>query len=155
MAARCAWQDLGQVIDSVENDKTASWSGTQQIDRAIVLAIQRQPGTNTVEVVDRIKALLPAVPRADSRRGSLEILYDRSESIRESVNDVKFTLLLTVWPGDPGDLPFPAKPLRHAHSQPGAADVDRGHIRRDVCARLQPRQSFADGADAVGGLRGG
>src|SRR6476620_8267430 len=85
--------EVGHVFDSVENDKTASWfSG----DRAIVLAIQRQPGTNTVEVVDNIKALLPQMQQQMPAGIKLNILYDRSVSIRNSVNDVKFTLLLTV-----------------------------------------------------------
>jgi HAE1 family hydrophobic/amphiphilic exporter-1 len=85
--------EVGHVFDSVENDKTASWfSG----DRAIVLAIQRQPGTNTVEVVDSIKRLLPQMQQQMPAGIKLNILYDRSVSIRNSVNDVKFTLLLTV-----------------------------------------------------------
>ena len=59
-----------------------------------MLAIQRQPGTNTVEVADGVKALLPVLPGASCRRrSSSRILFDRSESIRESVHDVKFTLL--------------------------------------------------------------
>jgi HAE1 family hydrophobic/amphiphilic exporter-1 len=86
-------QELGRVIDSVENDKIASWyTGT----RAIVLAIQRQPGTNTVEVVDAIKALLPTFRAQMPASVNLNVLFDRAESIRDSVNDVKFTLLLTV-----------------------------------------------------------
>ncbi len=86
-------QELGRVIDSVENDKIASWyTGT----RAIVLAIQRQPGTNTVEVVDAIKALLPTFRAQMPASVNLNILFDRSVSIRDSVNDVKFTLVLTV-----------------------------------------------------------
>jgi HAE1 family hydrophobic/amphiphilic exporter-1 len=85
--------EVGHVFDSVENDKTASWfSGA----RAIVLAIQRQPGTNTVEVVDSIKALLPQMQQQMPAGIKLNILYDRSVSIRNSVNDVKFTLLLTI-----------------------------------------------------------
>ncbi len=85
--------EIGRVFDSVENDKTASWySG----DRAIVLAIQRQPGTNTVEVVDAIKALFPTLRAQMPAAMKLDILYDRSVSIRDSVNDVKFTLLLTI-----------------------------------------------------------
>ncbi|HWG39240.1 MAG TPA: efflux RND transporter permease subunit, partial [Candidatus Acidoferrales bacterium] len=85
--------EVGHVFDSVENDKTASWfSG----DRAIVLAIQRQPGTNTVEVVDSIKRLLPQMQQQMPAGIKLNILYDRSVSIRNSVNDVKFTLLLTI-----------------------------------------------------------
>jgi HAE1 family hydrophobic/amphiphilic exporter-1 len=86
-------QELGRAIDSVENDKIASWyTGT----RAVVLAIQRQPGTNTVEVVDSIKALLPTFRAQMPASVNLNVLFDRSESIRDSVNDVKFTLLLTV-----------------------------------------------------------
>src|SRR6201993_1110033 len=85
--------EVGHVLDSVENDKTASWfSG----DRAIVLAIQRQPGTNTVEVVDSIKRLLPQMQQQMPAGIKLSTLYDRSISIRDSVNDVKFTLLLTI-----------------------------------------------------------
>ena len=85
--------EVGHVFDSVENDKTASWySG----DRAIVLAIQRQPGTNTVEVVDNIKKLLPQMQQQMPAGIKLNILYDRSVSIRGSVNDVKFTLMLTI-----------------------------------------------------------
>jgi HAE1 family hydrophobic/amphiphilic exporter-1 len=85
--------DLGQVIDSVENDKVASWYNEA---RSITLVIQRQPGTNTVEVVDSIRALLPSFRQQLPPSVKLEIVYDRSESIRESVNDVKFTLVLTV-----------------------------------------------------------
>ena len=86
-------EELGRVIDSVENDKTAAWFNNA---RSITLMVQRQPGTNTVEVVDRIKALLPTFREQMPPSVNLDILYDRSESIRESVNDVKFTLMLTV-----------------------------------------------------------
>jgi HAE1 family hydrophobic/amphiphilic exporter-1 len=85
--------ELGRVIDSVENDKQAGWRDTT---RAIVLAIQRQPGTNTVEVVDAIRALLPAFRAQVPASISIDTLYDRSQTIRASVADVKFTLLLTI-----------------------------------------------------------
>ena len=86
-------EELGRVINSVENDKIASWfNGT----RAVVLAILRQPGTNTVEVVDNIKALFPNFRALLPPAVSLNILYDRSVSIRDSVRDVKFTLFLTI-----------------------------------------------------------
>jgi hydrophobic/amphiphilic exporter-1 (mainly G- bacteria), HAE1 family len=85
--------EVGTVFDSVENDKTASWFTG---DRAIVLAIQRQPGTNTVEVVDNIKKLLPQMQQQMPAGIKLNTLYDRSISIRSSVNDVKFTLILTI-----------------------------------------------------------
>jgi HAE1 family hydrophobic/amphiphilic exporter-1 len=86
-------QDIGTVVDSVENDKVASWYKTT---RAIVLAIQRQPGTNTVEVVDSIRRLLPTFRAQMPASIELAILYDRSVSIRDSVNDVQFTLFLAI-----------------------------------------------------------
>ncbi|MEI1377409.1 efflux RND transporter permease subunit [Nostoc sp. UHCC 0926] len=128
--------ELGQVLDSVENDKIASWyfpvkkeskeQGAEEKSsirlekfategnppgnfsqnpkskiqnsgvRAIVLAIQRQPGTNTVQVVDAIKKLLPSFRTQIPAAVNVDILYDRSQSIRESVDDVQFTLLLTI-----------------------------------------------------------
>jgi HAE1 family hydrophobic/amphiphilic exporter-1 len=86
-------EELGRVIDSVENDKVAGW---RTDTRAIVLAIQRQPGTNTVEVVNAIRALLPSFRLQLPASVSLNMLYDRSETIRASVADVKSTLLLTM-----------------------------------------------------------
>jgi len=86
-------QELGRVKDSVENDKVASW----YVDtRAVVLAIQRQPGTNTVAVVDSIKKLVPLFRKEIPASVDLHILYDRSETIRSSVSDVKFTLILAL-----------------------------------------------------------
>jgi HAE1 family hydrophobic/amphiphilic exporter-1 len=85
--------ELGRVIDSVENDKIANWlNDTPNIG----VAIFRQPGTNTVEVVDSIRKLLPSF--RDQMPGSinLTILFDRSLSIRDSVHDVQFTLFLTM-----------------------------------------------------------
>ncbi|TMP97804.1 MAG: acriflavine resistance protein B, partial [Verrucomicrobia bacterium] len=86
-------QELGRVLDSVQNDKIASWVNDT---RAISLTVQRQPGVNTVAVVDNIRRLLPDFRLLLPASVKLEILYDRSQSIRESVNDVKFTLKLTV-----------------------------------------------------------
>jgi HAE1 family hydrophobic/amphiphilic exporter-1 len=85
--------ELGRVIDSVENDKIASWYNTV---RNIGLAVYRQPGTNTVQVVDAIRELLPSFRAQMPGSVDLNILYDRSLSIRDSVNDVKFTLFLTM-----------------------------------------------------------
>ena len=91
--------DVGKITDSVENNKTASWFFDQKggLQRAIVLAIQKQPGTNTVEVVDGIKALLPKFREQMPPSVDLNILYDRSVSIRASVGDVKFTLMLALF----------------------------------------------------------
>ncbi|MBI3455933.1 MAG: efflux RND transporter permease subunit [Candidatus Rokubacteria bacterium] len=85
--------ELGRVIDSVQNDKVASW---YKDTRAVVLAIQRQPGTNTVAVVDAVKALLPTFRAQMPAAVNLAVLYDRSESIRDSVRDVQVTLMLAV-----------------------------------------------------------
>jgi len=85
--------ELGQVVDSVENDKVASWYNDQP---AIVLAIQRQPGTNTVEVVKSILDLLPVFRAEIPAAVELNVLYDRSVSIKESVRDVQLTLLLAM-----------------------------------------------------------
>jgi HAE1 family hydrophobic/amphiphilic exporter-1 len=84
---------IGRVIDSVANDKVAGWYNN---DRAVILAIQRQPGTNTIEVVDRIRSVLPAFESQLPAAINLDILYDRSETIRESIHDVQFTLVLAA-----------------------------------------------------------
>ncbi len=90
-------EDLGEVIDSVENDKVASWYNDQTGGtRAIVLAIQRQPGTNTVKVAEAIRELLPTFLVQMPASINLNVLYDRSESIRHSIEDVQFTLCLSI-----------------------------------------------------------
>jgi hydrophobic/amphiphilic exporter-1 (mainly G- bacteria), HAE1 family len=85
--------EVADVYDGVENDKQASWFNDS---RTIYLAINRQPGTNTVEIVDSIRALLPQIQAQLPASLTLDIRNDRSESIRDSVHDVKITLLLTV-----------------------------------------------------------
>ena len=90
-------RDLGNVIDSVQNDKSAMWTYYNKVGgRSIGLSIQRQPGTNTVEVVQRISELLPTFRTLMPPTVTLDIEQDRSEPILDSVNDVKFTLVLTV-----------------------------------------------------------
>src|SRR4051812_9266394 len=86
-------QELGRVIDSVQNDKLAAWFKGK---RGIVLAIQRQPGTNTIEVVDNIKRLLPTFRAEVPPAVEIETLYDRSVTIRASVEEVQFTLYLAL-----------------------------------------------------------
>ncbi|OLC15329.1 MAG: acriflavine resistance protein B, partial [Candidatus Rokubacteria bacterium 13_1_40CM_69_96] len=86
-------EELGRVIDSVQTDKVASWYNDE---RAVILAVQRQPGTNTVEVVDAIRTLLPRFRSELPASVNLNVLYDRSVAIRESVHDVEFTLLLSI-----------------------------------------------------------
>ncbi|WP_419786178.1 efflux RND transporter permease subunit [Pseudodesulfovibrio sp.] len=85
--------DVADVFDSVEQIRRRNWyNGTP----GMVLAIQRQPGTNTVQVVDAVRSLLPSFQAQLPAAVKLNVLYDRSESIKASVEDVQFTLLLTV-----------------------------------------------------------
>jgi HAE1 family hydrophobic/amphiphilic exporter-1 len=86
-------RELGTVIDGVQNDKVGAWFKGK---RGIVLAIQRQPGTNTVEVVDSIKKLLPTFRAEVPPAINIEVLFDRSVSIRASVDEVQFTLYLAL-----------------------------------------------------------
>ncbi|MCA1979029.1 MAG: efflux RND transporter permease subunit [Thiobacillus sp.] len=86
-------RDLGRAVDSVENDKARTWyNGT----RAIVLAVQRQPGANTVEVADRIRAMLPQIEAELPDGVKLEVFSDRSRFVRDSLHEVNFTLLLAL-----------------------------------------------------------
>ena len=86
-------EDLGRVTDSVTTEKAKFWvDGTE----SMVLAIQKQPGTNTVEVVEGIKALLPDLQHNMPAGITLKTIYDASQNIRDSIHDVKFTLGLTI-----------------------------------------------------------
>jgi HAE1 family hydrophobic/amphiphilic exporter-1 len=85
--------EVANVYDGVENDKTASWYNDA---RTIYIAVQRQPGTNTVEIVDSIRALLPTLRTQLPAALDLAIRSDRAAPIRDSVRDIKFTLILTV-----------------------------------------------------------
>jgi HAE1 family hydrophobic/amphiphilic exporter-1 len=86
-------RNLGDVVDSVENSRLATRYNGQQV---VTLTIQRQPGTNTVAVVDAIRNLLPSFRQQLPASIKLDVLYDRSESIRESVDDVQYSLLLAI-----------------------------------------------------------
>ena len=86
-------REVATVIDSVENDRRAAWFDGQ---RAFTLAIERQPGANTVRLVDEIKKVLPELRKQVPASIQFTVLYDRSESIRDSVDDVQFTMALTI-----------------------------------------------------------
>jgi len=86
-------QDVANVLDDVENNRTASWFDGS---RAIMLAIQKQPGTNTVEVADGVNAAVAALTPSLPASVKIQTMFDRSQGIRESVNDVKITLLVTL-----------------------------------------------------------
>jgi hydrophobe/amphiphile efflux-1 (HAE1) family protein len=86
--------DIGTVTDNVENVRLAAWVGTRP---SVVLDILRQPGANIIETADRVKALLPKLRAALPPSVKVDILTDRTETIRASVSDVQFTLILTVF----------------------------------------------------------
>ena len=86
-------QDIGTAIDSVENTRVAAWFKDK---RAVILGIQRQPGANVVEVVDAVKDILPGLRAQIPQSINLEVFFDRTQSIRESVHDVQLTMIGTV-----------------------------------------------------------
>jgi hydrophobe/amphiphile efflux-1 (HAE1) family protein len=85
--------DVATVIDSVENDKIASWYNGR---RGVILSVLRQPDANTVEVVNSVRALIPIFRAQVPPSVNIEVLNDRSISIRHAVDDVQFTLMITV-----------------------------------------------------------
>ncbi len=85
--------EVADAVDGVENAQLAGWAGDK---RAIILNVQRQPGANVIQVAERVKALLPRLSSALPQGLRVQILGDRTETVRASVNDVQFTLVLTV-----------------------------------------------------------
>ena len=83
--------DVGTAIDSVENNRTATWLDGK---RAIVLALQRQPGSNTIEIVNSVNAIIPRFQASLPSSVKLSVIYDRSQTIRDSVSDVQTTLII-------------------------------------------------------------
>jgi multidrug efflux pump subunit AcrB len=119
-------RNVGRAIVAPQDVTLAGWFDTQP---AIIIAVQRQPGANVIATVDQIKKALPQLEASLPPSIKIHIVSDRTTTIRASVADVQNTLLLTI------------------ALVVGGADVSDRHLRGDVCARLQPRQSLADGAD--------
>jgi multidrug efflux pump len=90
--------EVSEVIDGVENAQLAGWAGGggAPMQRAIILNVQRQPGANVIQTADRVKALLPQLKATLSQGIDMNIVADRTETVRASVDDVKFTLVLTI-----------------------------------------------------------
>jgi multidrug efflux pump len=89
--------DVAEIIDGAENVHLAAWAGIgKQQHPAVILNIQRQPGANVIETVDRIKALLPQLQATLPGSVEVQLLTDRTTTIRASVNDVRFELMLSV-----------------------------------------------------------
>ena len=90
-------EEVANVIDGLESDKSAAWYYDKQgSNPAIMLTVMKQPGTNTIQVVDSVMALLPGFQQLLPPSVKLDILYDRSRTIRESFHDIQFTMLLTL-----------------------------------------------------------
>jgi HAE1 family hydrophobic/amphiphilic exporter-1 len=86
-------RDVGRAVSAPENDLIAGWFNQK---RAVLLAIQRQPGANVINTVNRIKAMMPVLQASIPPAVKVNIISDRTETIRASVSDVQFTLMLTV-----------------------------------------------------------
>ena len=144
-------KDIGHAIDAPENLRL---QGTQNGHQGIQLIIFKQPGANVIDTVDRIKAALPRLEASIPPSVHVSTVMDRTQTIRASVKDVQFTLMLSIglvvmviflflrnaWATI---IPSVTVPLALV-----------GTFARDVPAGLQPRQSVADGADHRGRLRG-
>ena len=86
-------RDVGRAIEGPVNNLLAAWANKHP---AIILAVQRQPGANVIETVDRVKAMLPVLQASIPSAINVQILSDRTQTIRASVADVQFTLMITV-----------------------------------------------------------
>ncbi len=143
--------EIANVVDDVENIYTANLFNDE---RSIVLAIYKQPDANTVKIVDAINDRLPTFRAQIPASVKMELLADRSLSIRESVEDVQVTLGIAIGLVIAGDLPVPAFGGRYRHSRARGADLADRDLRGDVWVRLFDQQHDAAGADAVGRVRG-
>ncbi|MFL6301709.1 MAG: multidrug efflux RND transporter permease subunit [Terriglobales bacterium] len=85
--------DVANVVDSAENLKQAAWENTTP---AVIMNVQRQPGANTIKVVDGIRKVLPQLQTSMPNSVKVDVVADRTETIRASVTDVKFELMLTI-----------------------------------------------------------
>jgi hydrophobe/amphiphile efflux-1 (HAE1) family protein len=86
-------RDVGRAVSAPENDLIAGWYNNQ---RAVILAIQRQPGANVIDTVQRIKAMMPVLQASIPPAVKIHVISDRTDTVRASIHDVQFTLLLTV-----------------------------------------------------------
>ena len=132
--------DVANIIDSVENDQLAAWVGTKSGEKpAVLLDIQRQPGANIIQTVDAVKQLLPRLTGTLPPSVKVTVLADRTETIRASVTDVQFTLLLTVALVVMVMFVFLRKLWATVINERGAAAFPHRHLRHHVSRRVQPR----------------
>ena len=144
--------DVATVVDDVENVRQAAWMNDTP---AVIVNIQRQPGANIIAVVDRIKKLLPQLTSTLPSSVQVSILTDRTNTIRASVRDVQFELMLTVALVVMVIFLFLRNLAATIIPERRRAAFAGRHVRRDVPARLQPEQPDPDGADHLHRLRGG
>ena len=144
--------DVATIFDGTENTKQAAWAG---LNPSVILNIQRQPGANIIQVVDRVTALLPQLQASLPATVKVTVLTDRTTTIRASVSDVEFELSSNDRTRGDGDLFISAQSCRDRDSQRRSPAINRWHFWSDVPAGLQPRQPFADGAHDLHRLRGG
>jgi HAE1 family hydrophobic/amphiphilic exporter-1 len=135
-------KDVGNALNGPENDLLAAWYNRQ---RAILLAVQRQPNANVIATVDRIKAMLPQLQAAIPKDIKVSILSDRTQTIRASVSDVRFTLMLTVALVVMVIFLFRETSGRRSFPPSRCRCPDR-HFRGTLRVRLQSRQFVVDGA---------
>ena len=145
-------RDIGQAVDGPENRQLAGWQNGR---RGIQLLVFKQPGANVIETVERIKAALPRLEAAIPPSVHVTEVIDRTQTIRASVEEVQFTLLLSIALVVMVIFLF----LRSFWATVIPSDHRSGrarvHLRGDVSAGLQPQQSVAHGAHDLGRLRSG
>ena len=144
-------EDLGNVIDSVTENKSKFFYNT---DLAMVLAVKKQPGANTVATVDRIQQIMPAFQQQLPSGVELKVIHDASTNIRESISDVKFTLGCDHLPGSVGHFRLLAQYFGDHHTGPGGAFVPARHVCRDETAGFHHRHVVDAGDDVIGRIRG-
>ncbi len=144
--------DVAEAIDDAENVNQAAWMNDTP---AVILNIQRQPGANVIEVVDRIKRLLPQLQSSLPPSVKVSVLTDRTTTIRASVRDVQIRADAGRGPGRAGHFSLSAQPGCNDHSERGRPSIPRGHLRGDVSDRVQPQQPVADGPHDFDGFRRG
>jgi multidrug efflux pump len=132
--------DVATVVNAAENTKLAAWANKTP---AIILNVQRQPGANVIEVVDSIRAQLPRMLAGLPAAVEVDILSDRTTTIRASVSDARRARHLRLFAHVAGDL----------DPEPVGAAVARRVSRRHVSPQFQPRQPVAHGADDLDRLR--
>jgi HAE1 family hydrophobic/amphiphilic exporter-1 len=144
-------RDIGRAISAAADRTSAAFQNNAP---GIVLTVNKQPGANVIETVDQIKAQLPRLMANIPSAITVETVLDRTTTIRASVEDVEFTLVLTIGLVVLVVLSIPPQCLGNGHSEHDGDPVAARFLCGDVCAQLQSRQDIADGAHHRHRLRG-